>query len=313
MSRLFRVINGPTSETAPAREADPRWGGFDLAVGGDVPFVEVGGPDGLKTVGPKPTQMKPTPPPAVFHTEPMIEEPSHTTGSAAVSRYLSVTFHRIPKAGLRLMHTGVAPEVVAYHFPDHPISGEYRLVRDEIAKQFDEPGSRVALFTAAAPLAGTTTVLVNFAVSLTHDHGNRVLVVDANFARSGVARRLGAAEAPGLAEVMGQAIPLAWALQPTPLPNLHVLATGTPTDATEEAMATDFPKLLHQLRQWFDWVVVDAGVWGELPSGEAAVMSTDAVYLVARSGDIELPGFGGLRGEVTTSGGNVRGFISTRQ
>lgn len=318
MSRLFRVISGPGAESVPAVEQEARRPTVVDPFGGEVaPFIEVGGPDGVVStgVGMRPVPPKPAPP-TVTYTEPVAKPhplPAPQPAAPPDSRYLSVTFHRIPKAGLRLMQTGVAPEVVAYHFPDHPVSGEYRLVRDEIVKQFDDPGPRVALFTSAAPTAGTTTVLLNFAVSLTQETGSRVLMVDANFARPGVARRVGAAEAPGLAEVMGQAIPLAWALQPTPLPNLHVLAAGSTTDATEEAMATDFPKLLHQLRQWFDWVVVDAGVWGDLPNGDAACASTDAVYLVARSGDIELPGFGGLRGEVTTSGGHVRGYISTRQ
>jgi Mrp family chromosome partitioning ATPase len=301
MSRMFRVVTGSPAETPSVPPDRP-------ATVEVTPFVEVGGPEGVvtsaaKPVAPQPPAARPQPPVAERHSEPPL--PEHT-------KYLSVTFHKLPKPGLRLMQTGIAPEVVVYHFPDHPVSGEYRQVRDEIVRQFDEPGPRVVLFTSASPSAGTSTVLLNHAVGMTQEYGSRVLVVDAHFDRPGVARRLGCAESPGLAEVMGQAIPLAWALQPTPVPNLHVLSTGIPTDATEEQMASDFPKLLHQLRQWFDWVVVDAGVWGDLPNGDAACESTDAVFLVTRSGDIELPGFGGLRGEVSNSGGQVRGFISTR-
>jgi Mrp family chromosome partitioning ATPase len=319
MSRMFRVISGAGSELPYDRDAEFRTP-VDPFSGEPVPFVEVGGPDGVVTSpGKPPPAPRPEPravaPPAVFQSE--LPRPKSQAAAAPAtppdSRVLSVTFHRIPKPGLRLMQSGVAPEVVAYHFPDHPVSGEYRLVRDEIVKQFDEPGPKVTLFTAASAAAGTTTVLVNFAVSLIQEYGSRVLLVDANFARPGVARRLGCGESPGVAEVLGQAIPLAWALQPTPLTNLHVLATGTPTDATEEAMANDFPKLLTQLRQWFDWVVVDAGVWGDLPAADAVCGTTDAVYLVTRSGDIELPGFGGLRTEVAQANGHVRGYISTRQ
>lgn len=301
MSRMFRVVTGSPAETptpAPDRPATVEV----------TPFVEVGGPEGVvtsaaKPVVPQPPATRPQPPITERHAEPPL--PEHT-------KYLSVTFHKLPKPGLRLMQTGIAPEVVVHHFPDHPVSAEYRQVRDEIVRQFDEPGPRVVLFTSSSASAGTSTVLLNHAVGMTQEYGSRVLVVDAHFDRPGIARRLGCAESPGLAEVMGQAIPLAWALQPTTVPNLHVLSTGMPTDATEEQMASDFPKLLHQLRQWFDWVVVDAGVWGDLPNGDAACESTDAVFLVTRSGDIELPGFGGLQGEVSNSGGQVRGFISTR-
>ena len=325
MSRMFRVISGPSND--PFGERGPETLSLHREAGGEdgVPYVEVGGPEGVVHSIPKvqaapamsrtapnsyaaPAAVRmPVPPmPAPQAYVPPADEPSDP-------RYLSVTFHRIPKAGLRMMQSGVAPEIVAFHFPDHPISGEYRTVRDEIVRQFDEPGSKVSLFASAASAAGTTTVLVNLAVSLAAEFGSRMLLVDANLARPGIARRLGCAEAPRLAEVIGQSIPLAWALQPTPVANVHVLAAGTPGDHTEEAMANEFPKLLAQLRQWFDWVVVDAGVWGDLPSAEATFANTDAVYLVTRSGDIELPGFGSLRSDISQLGGRVRGYISTRQ
>lgn len=325
MSRMFRVISGVGSDmphdppTEPRHTPDP--------FGGEaVPFVEVGGPDGVVTsvhrsappvvklppvVRPAPAREAFVPPPAV---KPVKKLDPNPIPPVTDSRILSVTFHPIPKAGLRLMQqTGVAPEIVAYHFPDHPVSGEYRTVRDQIVRQFDEPGPKVTLFTSGGAHAGTTTVLVNFAVSLIQEFGSRVLIVDAHLARPGVARRLGAAEAPGLADVLNQSIPLAWALQPTPVTNLHLLAAGTPTDSTEEQMSADLPKLVTQLRQWFDWVVIDAGVWGDLPGSDGTCEAADAVYLVTRSGDIELPGFGGLRTEVANSGGHVRGYISTRQ
>jgi len=320
---MFRVVSGPGPELPTEHASFDR--DAERGPGAGTPFVEVGGPEGVVTGAvpntSPPRQVSrpstsgwpqavrtPVPPMPTIAPAPVA---SHTSSGEA--RYLSVTFHRIPKAGLRIMQSGVAPEIVAYHFPDHPVTAEYKQVREEIVRQFDDPGAKVALFTSGSTAAGTTTVLVNFAVSLTQEYGSRVLLVDANLARPGIARRLGCAETPGLAEVMGQSIPLAWALQPTPIANIHVLGAGTPTDITEEAMANDFPKLLTQLRQWFDWVIVDAGVWGDLPSSEATCANADAIYLVTRSSDIELPGFGGLRGDVYTAGGQVRGYISTRQ
>jgi Mrp family chromosome partitioning ATPase len=324
MSRMFRVISGSSHEIPSDRESDPRTTELADPFGGEaVPFVEVGGPDGVVSSAAKAAaSVRPVSRPTVVHAVPESPAPKHRTVPQPQSteplvpdpsKILSVTFHRIPKLGLRMLQTGVAPEVVTYHFPDHPVCGEYRQVRDEIVKQFDEPGPKVTLFTSASAAAGTTTVLVNFAVAMTQEYGSRVLLVDANLSRPGVARRLGCSDSPGLAEVLGQSIPLAWALQPTPVSNLHLLPTGTPIDATEESLVTDLPKLLTQMRQWFDWVVVDAGVWSDLPNAEAACASTDAVFLVTRSSDIELPGFGGLRGEVAANGGHVRGYISTRQ
>jgi Mrp family chromosome partitioning ATPase len=78
-------------------------------------------------------------------------------------------------------------------------------------------------------------------------------------------------------------------------------------------MAADFPRLLAQLRQWFDWVLVDAGVWAEAAAREAAGPSADAVYLVTRQADIDRPEFTALRGAVAASNGLLRGYVTTRQ
>jgi len=322
MSRMFRVISGaggsmpasirmPVSEKAPA----PR---LETPAEESTPFVEVGGPEGVVASAPRPLPRMAPPTPVVERPPAPAVKPAHPPEVEPMvpaeldAPVLSVTFHRLPKMGLRLMPSGISPDIIAYHHPDHPVSGEYRTVRDEIVNQFEEPGPRVTMFTSASGMAGTTTVMMNFAVSLTQEHGSRVLLVDANFARPGIARRLGATESPGLAEVLGQSIPLAWALQPTPLTNLHLLSTGTATDATEDLLTTDLPKLIGQLRQWFDWVIVDAGVWNELPGADAAATATDAVYLVTRHTDLDGAEFTGLRAEITETGGPVRGYISTR-
>ena len=330
MSRMFRIISGGNESNEPraVNGTGSEKPTLDLFGGGVIPFVEVGGPDGLVSSiagraspartnlngngtanghlqAPAPTLPLPTP------VSTKIEAPKPPP--PIDSKVLSVTFHRFPKQGLRVMDSGVAPEIVAYHFPDHPVSAEYRIVRDEVLKQYEEPGPKVIAFTAASSTAGTTTVMLNVAATLSQDHGYRVLLVDANYSRPGVARRLSASESPGLAEVLGQTLPLAWALQPTPLLNLHVLAGGNPADATEGAMAADFPRLMAQLRQWFDWVVIDAGVWSEFPAAEGTSTTCDGLYLVTRETDLDRADFTQMRADIAASGGAVRGYISTRQ
>jgi hypothetical protein len=90
------------------------------------------------------------------------------------------------------------------------------------------------------------------------------------------------------------------------------LVAGDATDATPDDMCRDFPKLLGQLRQWYDWVLVDAGVWGTMAERDAACPGADAVYLVARDGDAEKPMFSTLRGWVKELGGLLRGYVSTK-
>jgi hypothetical protein len=65
------------------------------------------------------------------------------------------------------------------------------------------------------------------------------------------------------------------------------------------------------LRQWFDWILVDAGVWGALPERDAICSSADGVYLVTREADSTRPEFANVRGWVKELGGLLRGYVTT--
>ena len=340
MSRMYNVMSGGPAARAAAAPAEPDapWSppgriaaaSLDDEFPGytdDTPYVEVGGPSGpVFSAGPAavkvaPPVTKPVAVPAADETVVARANPQPEARTfprlAGTPAYLSVTFHDLsgrPRPTSEV--EGPDPGLVALHFPDHPVSGEYRTLRDEVRAQLPDPSPRVILFTAAAGEAGTTTVLLNLAVTLAREESPRVLVIDAHTSPArpggGVAAKLALKPAPGLAEVLAQQVPLAWALQPSVVPNLQVLAAGTATNDTPALIGHDLPKLVEQLRQWYDWVLVDAGVWGAAPDRDAACPAADAVYLVTRDGDADRPEFAGLRGWVRELGGLPRGYIATR-
>jgi Mrp family chromosome partitioning ATPase len=289
MGRMFRVISekyehGPSPvRTGPAAIASET-----------IPFVEVGGPDGFITSIAAP---KAAPRPAV-EAKP-VEQPG----------YLSVQFH--PGSAARTAGSDVAAELVAHHFPEHTISGEYRTLRDEIRQQLSEIGPKVLLFTAARPQSGTTTVLLNYAITLAAESPeSRVAVIDADFDHPQIAKKLGAADHHGLSDVLGNSVPLAWAVQPSAVSRLQVIPAGT--SDMKPAAITDLPRILSQLKQSFDWILIDAGQWGKRPDRDGVSANVDAVYAVTRSTDLERTEFAGLRDRIAHSGGTLRGYITTR-
>jgi Mrp family chromosome partitioning ATPase len=327
MSRVYNVLTGAARPAAPPGAAVPDDGVWENSE--ESPYIEIGGPGGPVFFSPPSASLAasipPVAPPAPPTTPAPRPAPDTKTGvsaeatrpfprlapASAAPAYLSVRFHDIPRVP---RPTGDGPDasLVALHFPEHPVSGEYRVLRDEIRKQLPGSAPRVLLFSAANPEAGTTTVLLNLAVTLAHGATARVLVADANVNRPAVAARLGLRPAPGLCEALAGQVPLAWALQPSALPTLQVLAAGEATAATAAAVDRDFPKLLGQLRQWFDWVLVDAGVWGDLPERDAACPAADAVYLVTREAEATRSEFTSVHGWVKELGGLLRGYVATR-
>ena len=308
MGRMFRIITEGSLDypgraaTATATENAP-------FIDGSAPYVEVGGPQPIFHGLPKlPSRIAPVP--AVV--EPPKAVPAATRAVVEEHRYVAAKMHGIaPKPAVESVPT-VHPSIVAFHYPDHAVCDEYRGLRDELRRQTGaDQRSKAVLFTSAASDNGTTTVLLNIAVTLAKEPHTRVLVVDADFDRPSAARKMGLSDVPGLSEVLGQTMPAAWVLQPTPVAKLQVLGAGKPTADTLPLMSTDFPKLVGQLRQWFDWVLIDGGVWGERPHRDATSPAYDGVYLVTRQSEMDRPVFNSLRSQVAKHGGLLRGFIGT--
>ena len=66
------------------------------------------------------------------------------------------------------------------------------------------------------------------------------------------------------------------------------------------------------MRQWYDWVLIDSGVWGATPQRDSLGSHADAIYLVTRETDVDRPEFVGLRTGVRELGGLLRGYIATK-
>jgi Mrp family chromosome partitioning ATPase len=199
--------------------------------------------------------------------------------------------------------------VIAYHQPEHLISVQYRSLAAEIIAQLPGSRPRVLLFTSVTPHAGTTTILLNLAVTLARREETCVTLVDANFTRPAVASRLGLPGAPGLGEALARQTPLTWCLQETPQPNLLVLPAGRP--ASQRADIT-LAALLEPLRDRNDWVLVDAAGWNDGPEPADAADACDAIYLVLRANDAGQPAVMALQDTILETTGRLRGCVLTQ-
>lgn len=321
MSRVYSALTG-TSRPAGAAVLDAPDDGVwenseepaaEVATGDSAHFIEIGAPGGpVFSPGLTPHPLRALgEPKAETKTEPARTFPR--LAPVTSTAYLSVRFHDVmTRGGAAILNDGPDASLVAFHLPDHPVSGEYRTLRDEICKHLPDLTSRVLMFTAASSEAGTTTVLLNFAITLANGTKTRVLVVDGNVARPAIGRKLGLKPGPGVCEVLSNRIPLTLAVQPSAVTRLDALAAGDVNDSIAVAMGREFPRLLAQNRHWYDWILVDGGTWGGMPQRDATCPTADAVYLVTRDTHADRPEFVALRGWVKELGGLLRGYVTTR-
>jgi Mrp family chromosome partitioning ATPase len=185
---------------------------------------------------------------------------------------------------------------------------QYRSLATEIVRQLPGTQPRVLLFTAAAAGSGTSTVLLNLAVTLAAQDGTRVVVVDAHPDRPSLASRLGVPAAPGLREALAGALPMAWCLQETVQSRLLALAAGRPA---EVRVGTAPAALWERLRERADWVLIDAAAWPAAPEAAELADGCDAVYLVLRQHEAGTPATAALQNDILDRTGRLRGCVLT--
>ncbi len=282
----------PRTRSSPTEDAEPI-----LAATEEIPFIEVGPRKSMEAS------------PSVLAYPSNVVPPSLTLRSETipVAQPRSVQFRSLPN---RAKRASLAPELVAYHSPNQPTAQQYRDVLDAVlnaSQASDHPSA--LLFTAAAPSSGATTALLNIAITAAEQSRHRILVVDANFRRPGVAERLGLPAAPGLREAMAGAAALDAVIQETEQINLFALTAGLRTASGVRFVADTFRSLLRQLSQRYPLVFVDGPPWDGKPDITALGSACDAVFLVTPETRAETPQTDALIQLISTQGSRLAGCI----
>jgi Mrp family chromosome partitioning ATPase len=182
-----------------------------------------------------------------------------------------------------------------------------------MAAQLSAGRSQVVLCTASCAGAGTTTVLLNVAITAARQEDRHVLVVDANGRTPAVARRLGLSAAPGLREVLAGAVSLGPTIQQTAQRNLCALTAGQGgEDGGVRPVVEALPMVLRMLREQFPLVFVDASPCDDGPLAATLASACDAAYLVVEQAQAETPEVVELLRTLRQQGGPLYGCILTQ-
>jgi capsular exopolysaccharide synthesis family protein len=139
-------------------------------------------------------------------------------------------------------------------------------------------GARKVIMIASAHAGeGKTSLSGQLAASLARA-GRRTLLIDADLRKPALHELFELLPAPGLSEVLRGEVPAAEAVQPTTVPNLSLLAAGSPDQAVFHALARDGGQaVFHALRQEFDFILADSSPILPIPDGLMIAQQTDGV------------------------------------
>ena len=166
-------------------------------------------------------------------------------------------------------------------------SEAYKLLRTKLQFSFvDEKKSRVIGFSSALSGEGKSLTAVNLAYTLSQ-LDKKVILIDCDMRRPTLAEKLAIRKLPGLSGYLTGQHSLEEIVQNCNLKKeedaFQVIAAGqNPPNPVELLSSAKMTKFLQQLRQQYDYIILDLPPVGEVSDAMAVANETDGMLLVVR-------------------------------
>ncbi|PYV10932.1 MAG: hypothetical protein DMG23_05875 [Acidobacteria bacterium] len=169
--------------------------------------------------------------------------------------------------------------------PASPLAESYRALRTSVLLSTPGHPPQVILITSSQPNEGKSCTCLNLALTLAQ-RGGRVVIIDGDLRKPGVASVLGLANGKGLSSILTGAHGLEEALQQLDaLPGLWVLPGGPrPPNPADLLSSVSMKEVLAELRGRFDHVVIDSPPVLLVTDATILTPLVDGIMLVVESG-----------------------------
>ena len=202
-------------------------------------------------------------------------------------------------------------ELAVLKKPGSPISEAFRTLRTSVLLSTAERPPQVLLVTSSQPSEGKTCTTLNLAFTLAQK-GSRVLLVDSDLRRPGLAKALGLQNHNGLSGILTGACEFEETLlqKAEGLETLFLLPAGPyPTNPAELLSSIRMENLVKRWRERFDHVVMDSPP--VLPITDATILSSlvDGVIMVVECEGTTRAALNRACRVIEHSGGRVLGTL----
>jgi capsular exopolysaccharide synthesis family protein len=168
--------------------------------------------------------------------------------------------------------------------PNSFVAEQFRTLRARLDSLAAERPIRSLAVTSAVAGEGKTTAAVNLAVVASMSVGRRILLVDCDLRKPKVHAALGLRPEFGLAEVLAGEVPPERAIQRVDGSALEALPVrGLPSNPAELLASEPMRRLLSELSQRYDQIVLDLPPALGLPDAKTVSEFTDGLVFVVRA------------------------------
>jgi succinoglycan biosynthesis transport protein ExoP len=200
-------------------------------------------------------------------------------------------------------------DLVVHHEPRSLSAEAFRALRTAVLFSTPDQPPRVILMTSAGQGEGKTMTSLNLATTLAVA-GSQVLLIDADLRRPSVHRAFAVSNDDGLSKYLARQSPLESVTHGTEVPNLAIVPAGPiPPNPAELVGSARMRDLLAQLRDKYDFVIVDSPP--TLPVTDAVLLAreADGVVLVVKGHDTPRELVRRARDQLQNAGGRILGAL----
>lgn len=184
----------------------------------------------------------------------------------------------------------------------------YKTLRTNISFSGDD--IKVIAITSSAPNEGKSAVSFNLANSLAED-GKKVLYIDADIRKSVTVVRYGVdIETKGLAHYLSGQAKLEQVLYETNVNNLSIIFTGQTAPNPSELLGNNrFKKMLEQVREEYDYVIIDCPPLGSVIDAAIVAKESDGAIIVIETDNVSYKIVQRVKKQLDQSGCRILGAV----
>lgn len=158
----------------------------------------------------------------------------------------------------------------------------YRTLRTNIQYSSFDKEIRSIVFTSSEPGEGKTTTAGNFALSLAQD-GKKVILMDCDLRKPSIHKTFRVSNNNGISDVLVGKVEITKAIQHHES-SMHILTSGKiPSNPSEMLGSKLMKKLLEELRESYDYVVIDVPPVLAVTDAQLVATKVDGVVLVVKA------------------------------
>lgn len=200
---------------------------------------------------------------------------------------------------------------ISFERDNSGIAEAFRKLRTNLQFLAVDNPPRVIVITSSSAQEGKSTTAINVALALAEADHN-VVLVDGDMRRPSVDKYLGLVGGAGFSTVLSGRASLDEVLQKTKFPHLAVLTSGAiPPNPSELLGSLAAKNLLNDLRQHFDFVIVDSSPLLAVTDGAILAANADGALVMSKYGQTKCEQLTHAMGNLSDVGATVLGAVFT--